>query len=157
MHVEERVIGDGVGGEAKPLHGGERGEGVGEGALGAVGVDQEVEGVVIGEEPQRDEGAEGIERGLRRDGGAARECGEYSVCCLEGGTDVSAAAEGVEELCGEVGEAEAGVRGERGVGERTRGQASEEVAVKVAQRVQWYEVEEERKEVAVREHGEERE
>lgn len=38
------------------------------------------------------------------------------------------ATEGVEELCGEVGEAKAGVGGERGVSERTCGEASEEVA-----------------------------
>lgn len=63
----------------------------------------------------------------------------------------------MEELCGEVGEAEVGVGGERGVGKRTRGEAGEEVAVEVAQRVERDEVEEEREEVAVGEHGEERE
>lgn len=92
MSLEEGVVGDDVGGEAETLHCGERGKGVGEGALGAVGVHQEVEGVVIGVEPQRDEGAEDIKRGLRRGGRTARECGEHGVGCLEGGADVPAAA-----------------------------------------------------------------
>lgn len=155
MRVEERVVGDSVWGKSKPLHCGERGEGVGEGALGAVGVDQEVEGVMVGVEPQPDEGAEGVQRGLRRGGGAAREGGEDGVSGLEGGTNASAAAKGVEELRGELGAAETGVRGQRGVGERARGATREEVAVEAAQRVVRNEVEEEREEVAVGEHGEE--
>lgn len=155
MRVEERVVGDSVWGESKPLHCGQRGEGVSEGALGAVGVDKEVECVMVGEEPQRDEGAEGVQGGLRRCGGAAREAGEDGVSGLEGGADASPAAEGVEELRGEVREAEAGVRAERSVGERGRGETRKEVAVEVAQRVERNEVEEEREEVAVLEHGEE--
>jgi hypothetical protein len=104
---------------------------------------------MVGVEPQTDEGAEGVQRGLRRGGGAAREGGEYGVSCLEGGADAPAASEGVEELRGEVGAAEAGVRGERGVGERARGETREEMAVEAAQRVERNEVEEDREEVAV--------
>lgn len=93
MSVEEGVVGDGIWGEAETLHFGQRGEGVGKGAFGAVGVHQEVEGVVIGVEPQGDKGVEGIKRGLRRGGRTARECGEHGVGCLEGGADAPAAAE----------------------------------------------------------------
>ena len=63
----------------------------------------------------------------------------------------------MEELGGEVWEAEAGVGGERGVGERSRGEIAEEVAVEVAERVERDEGEEQREEVAVWEDGEERE
>lgn len=96
MRVEERVVGDGVGGEAEPLHGGERGEGVSEGALGAMGVHEEVEGVVVGVEAECDERAECVEGGLRGGGGATGERGEDGVRSLEGGADADAAAEGVE-------------------------------------------------------------
>lgn len=156
MRIEERVVGDGIGGEAEPLHGGERGESVGEGALGAMRVDEEVEGVVVGVEAELDEGAEDIEGGLRQGGWAARKRGEDGVGSLEGRANATAAAEGVEELGGEVGEAEAGVGGERGIGEGTRGEVREEVAVEVAKRVERDEGEEEREEVAVGEDGEER-